>query len=253
MTPRTLFGASLVLVTVLLGPRADAAGEAGTHGAADSGTTTSRERAVKVVEARASFERGLKLFDEGKFAEARDAFQHAYDLAPSYRLLYNIGLSAKELGDYAGAIRMLEGYLTEGTWEITAEKGSEIAALIGELIHKVGTNKVTTNVPGAQLFVDGVFAGQTPLEEPLVMNPGKHTIEARAKGYESASRSVTAAPGETGDDIALELAQPAASSSTALMVAASAVVLVGIGAVVMRRRGREAEAPPAKKKSSSSE
>src|SRR5690606_6977251 len=45
----------------------------------------------KVDAARQRFRRGLELTAAGRLAEALAEFQAAYDLSPTYRILYNIG------------------------------------------------------------------------------------------------------------------------------------------------------------------
>jgi Tfp pilus assembly protein PilF len=51
-------------------------------------------------EARQRYQRGLQLFNEGNYEAARVEFERAYQLSPSYKILYNIGLCYEQLGDY---------------------------------------------------------------------------------------------------------------------------------------------------------
>src|SRR5262245_42169971 len=48
-------------------------------------------------EARVLYEYGSRAFDEGRFREALQHFQHAYDLSHRPGLLFNIGLTAEHL------------------------------------------------------------------------------------------------------------------------------------------------------------
>ena len=57
-----------------------------------------------VDQAKAHFKTGTELYDENNFRGALVEFQRAYQLAPSYRVLYNIGQVDMELADYAGAL-----------------------------------------------------------------------------------------------------------------------------------------------------
>lgn len=54
---------------------------------------------------------------------------------------------------------------------------------------------VETSVPGAQVFVDGNRAGQTPLSAPLTLEPGTRAIEVRRYGYLEKKQEVTLAAG----------------------------------------------------------
>jgi tetratricopeptide (TPR) repeat protein len=61
--------------------------------------------------ARRHFERGEKLFALGKFDEARDQYQSAFDAKPLPGFLYNIGQCYRNLGDYDQAIFSFKKYL----------------------------------------------------------------------------------------------------------------------------------------------
>ncbi len=55
-------------------------------------------------EARTQFEQGLALYNDYKFEQAAIAFGRAYELKPTYKLLYNLGQVENELSHYAAAL-----------------------------------------------------------------------------------------------------------------------------------------------------
>lgn len=61
--------------------------------------------------ARRHFERGEKLFALGKFDEALDEYQTAFDAKPLPGFLYNIGQCYRNLGDFDQAIFSFRKYL----------------------------------------------------------------------------------------------------------------------------------------------
>jgi tetratricopeptide (TPR) repeat protein len=61
--------------------------------------------------ARRHFERGEKLFALGKFDDALDQYQSAFDAKPLPGFLYNIGQCYRNLGDYDQAIFSFKKYL----------------------------------------------------------------------------------------------------------------------------------------------
>jgi tetratricopeptide (TPR) repeat protein len=61
--------------------------------------------------ARRHFERGEKLFALGKFDEALEEYQTAFDAKPLPGFLYNIGQCYRNLGDYDQAIFSFKKYL----------------------------------------------------------------------------------------------------------------------------------------------
>ena len=65
-------------------------------------------------EAQQRFLRALELYDEGNLDAARTELARAYDIAPHFKLLYNMGQIAFELHDYPAALAAFEKYLSEG-------------------------------------------------------------------------------------------------------------------------------------------
>ena len=59
---------------------------------------------AQIDEARQRRDRGLKLYEDGAWDAALSEFQRAYDLAPTYKLLYNLALAHRQLNDYAAAV-----------------------------------------------------------------------------------------------------------------------------------------------------
>jgi hypothetical protein len=57
---------------------------------------------------------------------------------------------------------------------------------------------VKSNVPDAEVLVDGAFAGKTPLPTPLTVAPGAHILEVRRPGYQPLKRSMNVGEGTSG-------------------------------------------------------
>jgi hypothetical protein len=57
---------------------------------------------------------------------------------------------------------------------------------------------VKANLPDADVLVDGVLAGKTPLPTPLTVAPGMHTLEVRRPGYQTVKRSINVGEGTSG-------------------------------------------------------
>ena len=83
--------------------------------------------------AKRHFERGEKLFALGKFDEALDEYQKAYDAKPIPDLLFNIGQCYRNLDDYDKAIFSFKKYLKE---EPDAPNKDAVDKLIEELEDK---------------------------------------------------------------------------------------------------------------------
>src|SRR5580765_3001478 len=66
---------------------------------------------VQTRAAKRHFERGEKLFALGKFDEALEEYQKAFDAKPLPDFLYNIGQCYRNLSDYDQAIFSFKKYL----------------------------------------------------------------------------------------------------------------------------------------------
>lgn len=162
--------------------------------------------AERLAAARANYERGLKLFDEGAHDGARVEFQKAYELAPSFKILYNLGLVHKQLFDYVNALTSFERYLVEGGSNIEEPRRVEVVREIESLKTRVGSINITTNVEGAEILIDDVSVGRTPLARSVRINPGNRKISAAKTGLIPASRVVQVA-GSSTTTIRLELSE----------------------------------------------
>ena len=149
--------------------------------------------AATSAEASERFRAGVRFYKDRDFAAALVEFKRAYELAPNYRVLYNLGQSSQELNDYASALASFEQYLAEGKSEIEAARRKSVEGWIADLKEKVGVISVETNVEGAEILVDDASVGTTPLEKAVVVNAGKRKFAASKDGYTPESRVIDVA------------------------------------------------------------
>jgi tetratricopeptide (TPR) repeat protein len=161
----------------------------------------------KVAEARKRYELGLKLYEEGNYEAARIEFERAQELAPTYRILYNIGLVYKQTNNYVDALRAFEKYLADGGAEVPADRKALVEKEIAEIRPRIGRITVKTNVPGAEILLDDTPVGIAPLTEPIMVNPGVRRVTVQAKGRIPSTRTVTVGSSEN-PTIEIELAEP---------------------------------------------
>ena len=147
-------------------------------------------------EASVRFKRGLQLFDDGDYTLALVEFERAYQLAPNYRALYNIGLVDIQLARYADAVRVLEQYLKDGGDAIPAARRAEVSKKLVELRLRTATVDIAMNAPGAELSLDGKPMDPARLKGPTLIDAGEHTLRATAPGYAPKDRTITLAGGD---------------------------------------------------------
>src|SRR5262249_22013254 len=129
-------------------------------------------------------------------------FERAYQSAPNFRALYNIGLVDIQLARYADAVRTLEAYLRDGGDQVGAARKAEVSKKLAELRLRTATVDIGVNAPGAEVALDGKPVDPARLGGPMLIDAGEHTLRAAAPGYASKDRTVTLAG---GDHVAVRL------------------------------------------------
>jgi len=196
---RIRFGALTSLVICSLSHSAFAQGAGPSHGpAAQGGSKASSAGATNasgdaVERARAYYDRGLQLFAEESYDAALFEFERAYELAPSFKILYNMGRIQRQQNNYAAAIRSYERYLREGGPSIPADRRAEVEKELTVLRPRVAEITVKVNVDDADVYADDIpvctatiestCVGRSPLRAPILVNGGRHKITASKKGY----------------------------------------------------------------------
>lgn len=168
-----------------------------------------------MAEARVRYDRGRQLYADGAFEQALLEFERAYQLAPAYRILYNIAQVAMILNDHPKAICAFEAYLTQGNVE--PERTSQVEAELGKLRGRVAYLTIQANVEGAEITLDDLDLGKSPLEKPVMVNAGRHRVRAKRSGLIGDETSVTLA-GQDRATVALELRQPASGETQNIVV-----------------------------------
>jgi tetratricopeptide (TPR) repeat protein len=157
-------------------------------GPADSASAIERARAV--------FHQGVQLYNEGSFEAALAEFRKAYQLSPNYRLLYNIAQTYFELHDYVSSSKTLKQYVQAGGSEISSARRAEVNELNQKLDDRIAYLDIACNVDGADIRVDEISVGVSPLAPAVPVNAGPRRITAVKAGYAVAAQMVTVVGGE---------------------------------------------------------
>jgi hypothetical protein len=148
-------------------------------------------------EAKTAFMQGVELYDAGKHEQAAVAFETAYKLKPSFKILFNIAQVENELGHFAAALEAYTRYLAEGGDEVPAERLEAVKAEIKRLNALVGMIVVECPVDGAKVKVDNEAQGKTPLGGPIFVDLGKHEVVVKHGQQELLSEVIKVGGGET--------------------------------------------------------
>jgi hypothetical protein len=157
-----------------------------------------------VEEAKRRYQRGRELYEDNDLRAALVEIRRAYELAPNYKLLFDIGQICYQLPDYPCALRSFKQYLADGGENVPADRKAEVEKDLAKLEGRVATLKITTNRPGAEILVDDVVVGTTPLAQPVIVGAGKRKVVARIAGSEPVTKTLDVA-GTDVIDVPLEL------------------------------------------------
>jgi PKD repeat protein len=111
---------------------------------------------------------------------------------------------------------------------------SEINAVLIAKKENTGSLAVITEPNGAEISVDGVFKGVSPVTI-AGLAPGTHTVLITLTGYTNATTNISIPTGQTEKYI-LDLQKNYAPSSTDLLLAGGAIVMIAVIAMVVMFR-----------------
>lgn len=153
-------------------------------------------------EARERFDRGLARFEQGDLAGALAEFERAQALVPNEFVLFNIGLVYAAMNRPVESAAALDRVLRE-PGKLSPERLARARTMHDQQAARIAELMVTSNVP-AQIEIDGVQAGATPLAAPLRVASGAHVLSLLAPGHLPLRRELTIASGARAE-LTLEL------------------------------------------------
>lgn len=153
-------------------------------------------RADTANEARMRYERAVKLYEDAAYDAALAEFTRAYELNPSYKVLYNVGQVRVALQDYAGALETFQQYLREGGGKLPEQRVEQVRKEVAKLEQRVARITVQTDVDGAEVLVDDVIVGTAPLRAPVTVNSGLRRISVRHPDHQTQTQRVSVAGAE---------------------------------------------------------
>ncbi len=163
---------------------------------------------VAVDEGRTHFNRGVALFKEADFRAALIEFKKAFEIAPNFRVQYNIGQTCLELQDYACALGAFQRYLKDGEKDVPPARRKDVEKEVNRLASLVAHVRVSVSREGAEVSVDDISVGKSPLPQALTVGAGRHKFTATLAPAAPVNKVVDIA---SGDDVEvkLELAEAA--------------------------------------------
>ena len=145
--------------------------------------------------ARAEYEAGKLLYQDGDFQNALVKFQSVYDLSHDGRLLWNIAVCEKNLRRYTRVLTTLDRYLVEAGSMISADDRQEAKDLAAAAKPLVSVLWITVSEPGAEILIDDTRVGTSPLAAGVKLDLGKRRIHIQKAGFKPFDRAEEVAGG----------------------------------------------------------
>jgi hypothetical protein len=155
--------------------------------------------------AKTQFTAAKKLYDDGKYPEALQLFQLAWDYSHSPNARLYVAKCFLKLDNAIAAYDEFRGTIRDAGEKIASDPDYQLAqnAAAAELVllePRIGKLVVTldaTGVEGAEVTLNGEAFATVNLGETVTVAPGKYEIVAKAKGRDPITRSETVEGGKT--------------------------------------------------------
>ncbi len=146
--------------------------------------------------AKDKFMEGMGFVEQENYLAALSAFQESYGIRRKASVLFNIAMCFKALYRYIESIETFRQYLAEEkSGKIRPARRQKVEESIAEIEKLVGKLRLDGAPNDADVIIDGEKYTTTPLDEPLLMNPGKYNFELRKEGHEPLVTEFTIASG----------------------------------------------------------
>ncbi|MFK8000507.1 MAG: PEGA domain-containing protein [Polyangiales bacterium] len=151
------------------------------------------ENRSAVEQAREHYRSGMTHFDAHDYRSAIAEFHLAARLVPSADLWFNIARAHEEVGELLPAVEHYQLYLRDRVDPpdreaveariASLQQRAEEARLAAERAPTTGTLRLSSNLDGAQVRLDGRDIGRSPLTDPMELSPGRHELALELDGY----------------------------------------------------------------------
>lgn len=179
-------------------------------------TASARPSRKELSRARAKFQQGTELEQAGDWSNALTKFRDVGQVKMTPQVRYHIALCEEHLGQLAVAL---------GGYKLALQGASEVRArsfktTVTKHIHnlQVRIPKITVErgkgAEAASIELDGVTLGITSIGVAVPVDPGPHTISAKAPGHEPFSKTVTVAEKQNETISVVLEATPAPAAAT---------------------------------------
>lgn len=136
---------------------------------------------VSTDQARAHFEFGVQLIQQGRWSDAVAELEAARAIHVTAPVLYNLGIGLRGVGRLREAVGRFNEFLEMLGAEGSRARRTEVQGYISELTASLGMLHVSLQPPNATVFIDGERMPDGTTERQI--DPGSHRVRAELAGY----------------------------------------------------------------------
>jgi tetratricopeptide (TPR) repeat protein len=161
---------------------------------AQAQTQEEQDESAALIKARALFQRGLELEQAGNYSAAVQAFREVGQVRMTPQVRYHIALCEERLGRLVAALGGYELALSEAD-SVNPDFKSEVESNVTRLRESIPRIVIQrgSGADAAVIELDGVKLGDSSVGIELPLDPGPHSVVARAPGYKPLEKTVTVA------------------------------------------------------------
>ncbi|HKE15543.1 MAG TPA: PEGA domain-containing protein [Kofleriaceae bacterium] len=118
-----------------------------------------------------------------RYEAALTEYQAAYAAYPDPQINYPIAQAEQRMGRFLDALQHYQGLLADPQG-LSPELRSQIELHLGEVRKNLAALVLDIEPDGATILVDGEEKGESPMSQPLFLEPGQHSYEVTREGYQ---------------------------------------------------------------------
>jgi serine/threonine-protein kinase len=151
------------------------------------------QNATNSAAAQALFDRARDLMKAGNYAEACPKLEESQRLDPGSGTLMNLGVCYEHQGLTASAWTTFLETVTASRAAGKPDRAKSAQQYADALAPKLArlTIRVSTHVPGIEVRRDDAVVRQAQLDTAIPIDPGKHTVSAKAPGFQPWQTTIT--------------------------------------------------------------
>ena len=140
-------------------------------------------------DAKVDYDAGRSLFGDADYGAAAVKFQSAFDKSNDPRLLWNVAGCERNDHHYARALKLVQQYLDSGGALLTDQDRADAKEFLAAIAQFTIQLTIVVNEPGAEISVDDVVLGKSPLAQPETVDIGLRRIVVKKPGFKDYASS----------------------------------------------------------------